>query len=57
VPCITLRDETEWIETLEAGWNRLWTVADYQPRKDIAEFGDRQSSRRIAEFIKWTLAA
>lgn len=28
IPCVTLRDETEWTELVESGWNRLITPQD-----------------------------
>jgi UDP-GlcNAc3NAcA epimerase len=52
VPCVTLRDETEWVETIDAGWNRLWTVPDYRPRCDIEDYGQGNSAQLVAEIIR-----
>ncbi|MBL8161787.1 MAG: UDP-N-acetylglucosamine 2-epimerase (non-hydrolyzing) [Anaerolineae bacterium] len=29
-PCVTVRDTTEWIETVESGWNRLTEPGDFR---------------------------
>jgi UDP-GlcNAc3NAcA epimerase len=57
VPCVTLRDETEWVETIQAGWNRLWTTAEYQPRREILDYGDGHAGQAIVEALAAVLEA
>ena len=64
VPCFTLRDETEWVETVKKGWNRLVkpgekkiveAVRNWKVRKRLSEqkgiFGDGKASERIIQIM------
>jgi UDP-N-acetylglucosamine 2-epimerase len=62
VPCITLRPETEWVETVEAGWNILVGTDPARIVQAVAEakrddtrppdlFGDGQASAKIVDCL------
>jgi UDP-N-acetylglucosamine 2-epimerase len=61
VPCITMRDETEWVETVEDGWNVLVgadkkkivnAACSFDPHNEQREmFGKGDASQRIVEVI------
>jgi len=61
VPCVTLRDRTEWVETVATGWN---TLAGADPDAIVAAieraapgpghpplYGDGQAAERIARLL------
>jgi len=59
VPCITLRDETEWVETVRYGWNRLVgadkekildAVKSISPGEEV-DFINEYAARKICGII------
>lgn len=60
-PCITLREETEWVETVEKGWNTLTGADKYKILKAVNElsnpkntsnlYGDGNTGTQILELL------
>ncbi|MDD7794977.1 non-hydrolyzing UDP-N-acetylglucosamine 2-epimerase [Clostridium sp. 'White wine YQ'] len=61
-PCITMRDETEWVETVEQGWNTvvgteknkiLDAIINFNPvNEKLNVFGDGKASEIISDILR-----
>ena len=45
VPCITMRDQTEWVETVQLGWNQL---AGAETHRILEAFGKASRGKAVA---------